>query len=72
VSRFDRNLRVLAISALALALGLMLSACGRRGPLEAPPGAVMTKQGQVQLDEQGRPIAPAGEKKRLPIDWLLD
>jgi predicted small lipoprotein YifL len=72
VSRFDRNLRVLAISALALALGLTLSACGRRGPLEAPPGAVMTNQGQVLLDEHGRPIAPAGEKKRLPIDWLLD
>jgi predicted small lipoprotein YifL len=56
----------------ALALGLTLSACGRRGPLEAPPGAVMTPQGPVELDAQGRPIAPPGEKKRLPIDWLLD
>ena len=72
MSRFDRNLRVFAVSALALALGLTLSACGRRGPLEAPPGAVMTNQGQILLDERGRPIAPAGEKKRLPIDWLLD
>jgi predicted small lipoprotein YifL len=72
VSRFDRILRLAAISALALTLGLTLSACGRRGPLEAPPGAVMTQQGQIQLDEHGRPIAPAGEKKRLPIDWLLD
>jgi len=72
VSRFDRTTRVLAVSALALALGLTLSACGRRGPLEAPPGVVNTPQGPVQLDEQGRPIAPAGEKKRLPIDWLLD
>jgi predicted small lipoprotein YifL len=72
VSRFDRNLRVFAVSALALALGLTLSACGRRGPLESPPGAVMTQQGQILVDEHGRPIAPAGEKKRLPIDWLLD
>jgi len=72
VSRFDRIVRVVATSALALALGLTLSACGRRGPLEAPPGVVNTPQGPVQLDEQGRPIAPAGEKKRLPIDWLLD
>jgi len=72
VSRFDRTIRLTAISALALALGLTLSACGRRGPLESPPGAVMTQQGQILLDEHGRPIAPAGEKKRLPIDWLLD
>jgi predicted small lipoprotein YifL len=64
------SLRMAAICALAL--GLTLSACGRRGPLESPPGAVMTSQGQVQLDAQGRPIAPPGEKKRLPIDWLLD
>jgi len=65
-------MRVLAVSALALALGLTLSACGRRGPLEAPPGIVNTPQGPVELDAQGRPIAPPGEKKRLPIDWLLD
>ena len=72
MSRFDRNLRVFAVSALALALGLTLSACGRRGPLESPPGAVVTQQGQILVDAHGRPIAPAGEKKRLPIDWLLD
>jgi len=72
VTSFDRTIRLAAISALALALGLALSACGRRGPLEAPPGVVNTPQGPVELDPQGRPIAPAGEKKRLPIDWLLD
>jgi predicted small lipoprotein YifL len=72
LSSFDRTARVLAISALALALGLTLSACGRRGPLEAPPGYVNTPQGPAELDAQGRPIAPPGEKKRLPIDVLLD
>jgi predicted small lipoprotein YifL len=72
VSRFDRTIRVLAISALALALGLTLSACGRRGPLDTPPGYVNTPQGPVELDAQGRPLAPPGDKKRLPIDWLLD
>ena len=72
MSRFDRTFRLVAISALALSLGLALSACGRRGPLEAPPGTAMTPQGQIELDSQGRPIAPPGEKKRLPIDWLLD
>jgi predicted small lipoprotein YifL len=72
VSRFDRTVRVAAISALALALGLTLSACGRRGPLEMPPGVAATPQGLAELDPQGRPIAPPGEKKRLPIDVLLD
>ena len=72
MSRFDRTFRVVAISALALALGLTLSSCGRRGPLEMPPGVAITPQGPVELDSQGRPIAPAGEKKRLPIDVLLD
>ena len=61
-----------ALGALMLALGLTLSACGRRGPLDAPPGVVNTPQGPVEIDPQGRPIAPPGEKKRLPIDWLLD
>jgi predicted small lipoprotein YifL len=73
VSRFDRPIiRIALVGALALALGLTLSACGRRGPLEAPPGVVNTPQGPVEVDPQGRPIAPPGEKKRLPIDWLLD
>ena len=72
MSRFDRIFRVVAISALALALGLTLSACGRRGPLEMPPGTMLSPQGPVELDAQGRPVAPPGEKKRLPIDWLLD
>ena len=68
----NRTARVLAISALALTLGLTLSACGRRGPLEMPPGVAMTPQGPVEFDAEGRAIAPPGEKKRLPIDALLD
>ena len=72
MSSFDRIVRFAAISALALALGLTLSACGRRGPLEMPPGVAMTPQGPVEVDAQGRPIAPPGERKRLPIDALLD
>ena len=58
--------------ALVLALGLGLSACGRKGPLDAPPGYVNTPQGVIELDREGRPLAPPGEKKRLPIDFLLD
>lgn len=71
--RFDRPVfRAALTSALMLALGLTLSACGRRGPLDAPPGAYVTQQGVIELDAEGRPIAPPGEKKRLPIDVLLD
>ncbi len=65
-------IRLAAISALLLALGLSLSACGRRGPLDSPPGAYSTPQGVIELDAEGRPLAPPGEKKRLPIDVLLD
>ena len=40
--------------------------------MESPPGYINTPQGPVELDAEGRPIAPPGQKKRLPIDWLLD
>ena len=69
---FKRITSVLVTGALALALALTLSACGRRGPPELPSGVLMTQQGPVQLDPEGRPIAPPGERKRLPIDALLD
>ena len=72
VSSARSTLRLAVIGALVAALGLTLSACGRRGPLESPPGYVNTPQGPVELDAEGRPIAPPGQKKRLPIDWLLD
>ena len=52
MSSFGRTARVLAISALALTLGVTLSACGRRGPLESPPGVAMTPQGPVEVDPQ--------------------
>ena len=71
-----RVFRVAAISALALALGLTLSACGRKGPLDLPPGAQVFDTPEPpqpqQFDAQGRPLAPPGQRKRLPIDFLLD
>jgi predicted small lipoprotein YifL len=75
VTRSDRPiLRAAILGALALALGLTLSACGRRGPLDAPPGAMTGAEqpADIQFDAQGRPLAPQGQKRRLPIDWLLD
>lgn len=65
-------LRLIALGALLLALGVTLSACGRRGPPDAPPGVYSGPQGTFELDPEGRPIAPPGQKKRLPIDLLLD
>ena len=74
----------------ALALALPLAACGRKGPLDPPPGGsqldagvvrtpatsrgekVPPKYVQPEYDENGRPIPPPGQKKKLPIDWLID
>jgi Prokaryotic lipoprotein-attachment site len=73
----------------ALALALPLSACGRRGGLDPPPGGSRLEAGAVrtpvtrrgveapvekppEYDEDGRPITPAGSRKKLPADWLID
>jgi predicted small lipoprotein YifL len=74
VSRFDRPvLRIAAAIALVIALGVTLSACGRRGPLDPPPAALADPQSSaLQTDPQGRDIAPPGQKKRIPLDVLLD
>jgi hypothetical protein len=73
----------------ALALALPLSACGRRGALDPPPGGSRLELGAVrtpvtrrgvevpaekppEYDENGRPIAPTGPRKKLPADWLID
>ncbi len=70
----DRSaLRIAATAALALSLAASLSACGRKGPLDPPPASYAQPQpDQLGTDQEGRQLAPPGEKKRLPIDWLLD
>jgi hypothetical protein len=42
--------------------------------MDPPPGASSGAEqpADIQLDAQGRPLAPVGQKRRLPIDWLLD
>jgi predicted small lipoprotein YifL len=66
---------------LAMAAGLLLSACGKRGPLEAPPatGASQSQpqaQGETagtargELRPKRTPILPP--KRDLLIDRLLD
>ena len=73
MSRFDRPVARVAVLAALLALGLTLSACGRKGPLDPPPGAAVGPGGTlIELDQEGRPLAPPGQKKRIPLDALLD
>ena len=74
--------RLAVVAVLAAALGL--SACGRKGPLDAPPGGLAaTPTGS--LDEEtaeggevirrgsarGLPII-RGPDRRIPLDALLD
>jgi predicted small lipoprotein YifL len=67
----------------AVAASLALSACGRKGPLDAPPGASLTgdktapadaksANGRLRTGTRGQPIAPPGPHKRIPLDVLLN
>jgi hypothetical protein len=88
VSRPNRSSFSLVLIGV-LALALPLSACGRVGGLDPPPGGSqlesaavrtpVTRRGVVappekapEYDENGRPIAPTGPRKKLPADWLID
>ena len=74
-------LRLALAGALAASLGL--AACGRKGPLDPPPGSSLAGDqatpigGQSQgdnagVDSRGRPQAPPGPNKRSPLDVLLN
>jgi predicted small lipoprotein YifL len=74
-------LRISLIGALVAALGL--AACGRKGPLDPPPGASLageqatTAGGETQPDRRilgpdGKPIASGNTNKRIPLDVLLN
>ena len=76
-------LRLAVIGALvALVASIGLSACGRKGPLDPPPGASLAGQqitpedidtrDKPLLGRDGKPIAPAGQNKRIPLDVLLN
>jgi predicted small lipoprotein YifL len=70
VSRFDRPILRIAILAALLAVCGLLSACGRKGPLDPPPASL--DQPGLTTDAEGRTLAPPGQKKRIPLDVLLD
>lgn len=78
MSRFCtcRSLRLALTGALAAAIGLGLAACGRKGPLDPPPGAALgdqtTVSGQPVMGNTGGPHAPRGPNKPIPLDNLLN
>jgi predicted small lipoprotein YifL len=82
---FDRTfLRLALAAALAASLGLM--ACGRKGPLDPPPGASLTGQPQPSMPgvmntepatqngqaKAGQQAAPKGPQKQFLLDGLLN
>jgi predicted small lipoprotein YifL len=61
----------------ALALGLLLAACGLRGPLDPPPAETPPPQAQIEGQPQPQPPPPRGDttvpmRQRVFLDWLLD
>jgi predicted small lipoprotein YifL len=85
VQLFRLFARLAAVGALACALGL--AGCGRKAGLDAPPSAAIEPPPGAQsgassepapgasqsgFTPDGRPVAPPGPKKRLPIDFLVD
>ena len=83
MNRFcDRTLLRLALIG-ALAAALSLAGCGRKGPLDPPPGGSLagdqatpiggqSKDDNPGVDSNGRPQAPKGPNKRIPLDVLLN
>jgi len=75
-------LRLALIGALVASLGL--AACGRKGPLDPPPGGSLAgdqavtpiggqaKDGYNGVNANGQPQAPAGPNKRIFLDDLLN
>jgi len=69
------GLALVGVLAAALALG----GCGRKGPLDPPPGARLTEPAPAgppaapyEVGPDGQPLAPVGPKKRIFLDWLID
>ena len=77
------SVRCALVAAVALALGL--SACGRKGALDPPPGGLAEPtvicaqpapppgpDGAVAAAGPNAAPAPAPAKKTTPLDWLLN
>ena len=64
-------IRALALIALLTAT-LAVSACGRRGSLELPPGAVVEPEGAAASTAVNPTAGTPAARKRIPLDVLLD
>ena len=62
----DRRVILRAVLAAALISAVGLSACGRKGPLEAPPKADVTS-----TDEESNPKDAGKPNRSFPLDFLL-
>ncbi|CAN1550276.1 hypothetical protein MCEMSEM23_02147 [Rhabdaerophilaceae bacterium] len=66
------------IAILALLAGGLLTACGKRGQLEPPPGSTSAAPEQAQGSGssaeglKGRRTPITAPKRALPIDFILD
>ena len=83
MNRFP-TLRLAAFAALAA--GLLLSGCGRKGPLDLPPGAAAAVPQDAAppaaedqrnlfgepLSDTSKPAGAVGPKRRMPMDGLLN
>jgi predicted small lipoprotein YifL len=66
--------------AAALATALTLAGCGRKSGLDEPPLAAAGDQGAPSAQPSGaatytpdgKPAAPPAEKRRTPLDWLIN
>jgi predicted small lipoprotein YifL len=76
-ARFGHASRAGFAALAALAAALALAGCGRKAGLDAPP---MAAAGDLQGSGQpgaapaaaGKPAAAAVEKRKTPLDWLID
>ena len=75
------GLRFLRIAAFAALFGaLAVAGCGRKGGLDPPPTSVADPNvvaqpgpaAPVVAPEGNVPVPTAGQRRRTPLDWLLD
>lgn len=73
MARKDRRYLSAAVT-VALVAAVGLSACGRKGPLEPPPGAAAVVVPADPTMPGAPPPPPPPEKPDRPffMDWLLD
>ena len=74
MNRFHRPFHQLA-TAGAIALALLLAACGLKGPLDPPPTATPAQaeiEGQPPQQQPPESNQPQPARKRVFLDWLID